>query len=40
MAKRNFNDQTGYGPHPDENLVTAILVGFLLAAAFVAGLVL
>jgi hypothetical protein len=37
MARRNFQDQTGYGP--DENLVTAILVGLLLAAAFVAGLV-
>lgn len=37
---RNFQDEIGYGPHPDENLPTAIVVGLLLAVAFIAALVL
>jgi hypothetical protein len=37
---RNFLDLTGYGPHPDENLPTAVAIGLLLAAAFIGALVL
>jgi hypothetical protein len=37
---RNFQDQTGYGPHPDETWPMGIAVGLLLAAAIIAGLVL
>lgn len=35
---RNFTDQAGYGP--DENLPMAVLIGLLLAAAFLGGLLL
>lgn len=35
---RNFQDRVGYDIHPDENLPMACLIGLLLAAAFLGGL--
>jgi hypothetical protein len=40
MTRRNYLDTTGYGPHPDETVPMGIAIGLLLAAAFIAGLVL